>query len=63
MLCNSSEVSGVEHVRGPVVFPDLAVKFKQKMKQNKKPWFYLVCHDSYLYHKNDLQVLLLSLSK
>lgn len=29
-----SEVSGMEHVGGPVVFPHLAVNFKQKMKEN-----------------------------
>lgn len=28
-----SDVSGMEHVRGPMVFPYLAVNFKQKMKE------------------------------
>lgn len=54
-----SEVSGMEHVGGPVVFPHLAVNFKQK---NERKYSY-VCHNSYLYQNNDLQVLLLSLSK
>lgn len=62
LVKESSDVSGMEHVGGPVVFPHLAVNFKQKMKESSLYLSY-VCHNSYLYHKNDLQVLLLSLSK
>lgn len=56
-----SEVSGMEHVGGPVVFPHLVVNFKQKNERKQSLTY--VCHNSYLYHKNDLQILLLSLSK